>query len=66
MVLDLGLAGHDSIERGASSISNWVPKLPNRRVLKRTIDRCDVQPNLGMIHLRIPCQQTVHNRNADA
>ena len=39
---DLGLAGHDSIESGASSSSNWVPKLPDRRVLKRTIDRCDV------------------------
>jgi hypothetical protein len=63
---DLRLPRNNRIQCSASGSTERVSKLCNRRVLKPTINRRDVRRDLGVIHLRIPRQQTVHDRNADA
>jgi hypothetical protein len=63
---DLRLLRDHGIECGASSGSQGIPELCNRRVVERPVHRRNVLHNVGMIDLRVARQQSVHDRDADA
>jgi hypothetical protein len=63
---DLGLPRDHGVERRTSGCGQGIPELYDRRPLERAVHSGDVLHDLGVIHLRVACQQSVDDRNADA
>src|SRR6202050_4374259 len=63
---DLRLLRDHGVESGASGCGERRPELPDAWIVECPVDGCDVLHDVGVIDLRIPCQQAVHHRDAYA
>src|SRR4051794_13164999 len=58
---DLRLASDHGVECGTSGGSERTPKPRYHRILEHPVDGSNVLRNVGVVYLRVRCQQTVHH-----